>query len=285
MNNRLTYLILFTVAFCSINVQGQRTLNFPKSVEYVENMPHPDSLWIFMMVGQSNMAGRGFVQPQDTIPNKRILTVDSLGKWTYAKEPLNFNEPKMRGLDCGLSFANKLLKNIPNTISIALIPCAVGNTSIEQWLGDSIYRNVKLLTNFESKVMHSQKHGKIKGLLWHQGEANAKDSLITIYKLNLQALMEKFRNITGNDVLPILIGQLGTYAEPKKWQNQWDAINKIINELSELDNNIYVVKTQDLTSKSDNIHFDSESQRQLGIRYAEMYLQNAMAATKQQSKF
>ncbi|WP_445732424.1 sialate O-acetylesterase [Mariniflexile sp.] len=280
MKNLLTYSILFFLVFCSNKGQAQRTLNFPKVVEYVEKMPSPDSLWIFIMAGQSNMAGRGLVEPQDTIANKRILAIDSLGHWMYAKEPLNFNEPTMKGLDSGLSFANELLGAIPSGISIGLIPSAVGNTSIEQWLGDSISRKVPLLTNFKSKVEQSKKYGEIKGVLWHQGEANAKTELIPYYAENLRKLTKMFRDITGNDALPILMGQLGAYAEPMEWQHKWDAINNIIDEVAETDKNTYVVYTQDLKSNSDKIHFNSESQRKLGKRYADTYLEEVMAIAK-----
>tara|TARA_R110002049_G_scaffold299104_1_gene489180 strand:+ start:4090 stop:4899 length:810 start_codon:yes stop_codon:yes gene_type:complete len=268
------------MGFFANEAHAQRTKNFPKKSEYVEKMPHKDSLWVFIMAGQSNMAGRGLVQPQDTIPNKRIVTIDSLGKWMYAKEPLNFNEPTMKGLDCGLSFANEMLRAIPNGISIGLIPCAVGNTPIEQWLGDSICRHVPLLTNFKSKVAQSKKYGEIKGILWHQGEANAKTERIPFYAENLRKLTKTFRDITGNDALPILIGQLGSYAEPMEWQHKWDSINNIIRDVAETDINTYVIYTQDLESKSDKIHFDSKSQRTLGKRYADTYLEEVTAMAK-----
>ncbi|MEQ9303180.1 MAG: alpha/beta hydrolase fold domain-containing protein, partial [Marinoscillum sp.] len=39
----------------------QRTLNFPKKEEFPENLPPKKDVWVFLMAGQSNMAGRGFV--------------------------------------------------------------------------------------------------------------------------------------------------------------------------------------------------------------------------------
>lgn len=65
-------------------------VNFPKKIDYVDKFPNPDSLYIFIMAGQSNMAGRGFVEPKDTIPHKRILSIDKSMNWIYAKEPLHF---------------------------------------------------------------------------------------------------------------------------------------------------------------------------------------------------
>jgi hypothetical protein len=273
MKLQVYFIFLFIIVFFQEGQsQSQRQKNFPKVVEYVEEMPSPDKLWIFMMAGQSNMAGRGLVEPQDTISNKRILTIDKEGKWVFAKEPLNFNEPTMAGLDSGFSFAKTLLDSIPGEISIALIPCAVGNTSIEQWLKNDTYRGVTLLSNFEKNVQLAEKYGKIKGILWHQGEANAKAELIPQYAENLQKLTTKMRSIVNKNSLPILIGQLGSFAQPVEWQHQWDSINAIIEQYAANDENSYVIFTQDLTPKDDHIHFDSKSQREMGKRYAYKYL-------------
>ncbi|MDQ6812182.1 MAG: sialate O-acetylesterase, partial [Bacteroidota bacterium] len=153
--------------------QNERTAYFPKVVYKVEKRPNKNKVWVFLMAGQSNMAGRGLVEPQDTVASQRLLTINKQGELVYAKEPLHFYEPAMAGLDCGLSFGKRLIKDIPENISILLIPTAVGGSSIQQWLGDSTYRQVTLLSNFKEKVQLAKKYGKIKGLLWHQGESDA----------------------------------------------------------------------------------------------------------------
>ena len=83
---------------------------------------------------------------------KRLLTINKDGQLIIAKEPLHFYEPNLTGLDCGYSFGTTLLKNIPDSISVFLIPTAVGGSSISQWLGDSVHRNVKLFSNFLGKL-------------------------------------------------------------------------------------------------------------------------------------
>ena len=249
-------------------------VNFPKKIEYVEKLPHPDSLYVFIMAGQSNMAGRGFVEPLDTISNRRIITIDKSMNWIYAKEPLHFYEPSLIGLDCGMSFAKESLNSIPKEIKVAIIPCAVGGSSIEQWLNNDTHRGVKLLENFENKVQFVKNHGKIKGILWHQGESNAKSKLIPKYSQRLDSLITTFRKISKKDSLTIIIGELGSYAKPKEKQQRWDSINSIINQISKTDNNLHVVETDDLNHKGDNVHFDSDSQRKLGERFAKKYFDN-----------
>lgn len=252
--------------------------NFPKSLEEVENMPNPDSLWIFFMAGQSNMAGRGFVEPQDTVPNKRVLTIDKSMNWIYAKEPLHFYEPSLTGLDCGFSFAKNLLDSIPKGISIAVIPCAVGGSSIEQWIRNETFRGVTLLDNFKDKVDFVKDYGKIKGIIWHQGESNAKSELIPKYSQRLDSLINRFRTLVKNDTLPIIFGELGSYSCPIEKQMRWDSINVIIHNIALTDENLAIIKTGDLKHKGDMVHFDSQSQRKLGERYSEKYLEITMPA-------
>src|SRR5690606_21827038 len=138
-----------------------------------EQLPDKENLWVFILAGQSNMAGRGFVEPQDTIPTERVLTINKKGEIIVAKEPLHFYEPTMTGLDCGLSFGKELVEQLPGSVSILLLPTAVGGSSIQRWLGDSSFRDVPLYANFEEKVHIGKNHGTIKGILWHQGENDA----------------------------------------------------------------------------------------------------------------
>lgn len=213
------------------------------------------------------MAGRAFVEPKDTISNKRILSINSKNELIYAKEPLHFYEPTMTGLDIGMSFAEEMIKKTPDSISILLIPTAVGGSSIEQWIGNKKHRNVKLLDNFKNKIELAKNIGEIKGILWHQGESNANNkSSIKNYDKNLTTLFSKFRQFTENKQLPIIIGQLGNYSNNKE---NWEKLNNKIINYSKIDTNVKIVKTSNLTDRGDKLHFNSKSIRLLGKRYAE----------------
>jgi hypothetical protein len=280
--NNLKVLFVISILLCvliltfDIPKQHEREANFPQQIDFVDKLNDPDSLWIFLLAGQSNMAGRGFVEPQDTIPNGRIITIDNSGEWIYAKEPLHLYEPSRTGLDCGMAFARTLLDSIPINTSVAIIPCAIGGSAIEEWLRNETVRGVSLLTNFTKKVVQVKKYGEIKGILWHQGESDAKSELIPKYSTNLDSLVSVFRNIIQNDSLPILIGELGSYAEPIERHQRWDSINRSIYNFAMNNRNIAVVNTKDLKHKGDKVHFDSESQRKLGARFAKKYLEMSM---------
>lgn len=227
--------------------------------------------WVFIMAGQSNMAGRGIVDAQDTIMNARILTINNQNQIVKAKEPIHFYEPNLKGVDCGLSFAKTLTKTLHDNITILLIPTAVGGSSSRQWLGDSVHRKVKLLSNFKEKVAFAKTQGVIKGILWHQGESDANAKAIPLYNNNLTKLFGIFREEVGDLKLPILIGELGAYS---KTPTEWSAINEIIKQYVANDPNSYLISTRDLTHKGDFIHFNSEGQRLIGQRFAETYLKS-----------
>jgi hypothetical protein len=245
--------------------------NFPKKVEYFDKVPNRDSVFVFMMAGQSNMAGRGKVEPIDTIPNNRLLTINKQGKLIIAKEPLHFYEATMTGLDCGVSFGNSILKNIQNNYYVLILPTAVGGSSILQWINDSTFRGVKLLSNFKEKVKIGEKYGIIKGILWHQGENDAtNEENINLYQKRLGILFGKFRQIAQNDTLPIIIGELGSFS---KNNEKWQKINYEIHQYVKTDKYSKYINTQDFKHRGDKIHFNSKGQRKMGERFAAKYFE------------
>jgi Carbohydrate esterase, sialic acid-specific acetylesterase len=267
---RVLLLILCFLNFIAGSSQpAERTVNFPRQTDIAKEPRNKKKVWVFILAGQSNMAGRGWVQPEDTLAEKRLLTIDKDGQLILAKEPLHFYEPNLAGLDCGYSFGTTLLKNVPSDISVLLIPTAVGGSSISQWLGDSVHRSVKLFSNFLKKLEIGKQYGIIKGILWHQGESDANEKDIPLYKERLSELIGWFRATAGSSSLPVLLGELGSYSNDKE---HWKLINNAINEYSLGDKYTSVISTADLEHKGDNIHFDSNGQRLMGKRFAEAYL-------------
>jgi hypothetical protein len=257
----LSSLVIILAAGCASTRSASSTSVTP--------LPAKDKAWVFILAGQSNMAGRGVVEPEDTIISRGIFTINKAGEVIPAKEPLHFYEPSRVGLDCGLSFARTLKPKIADDVAILLIPTAVGGSSITQWLGDSTHRDVKLLTNFTQKVESAKRLGVIKGILWHQGESDANEKDIPRYAERLKELFGKFRTITDSPNLPILIGELGSYSvNPDNWKK----VNEQIALYAAGDNRVKVIRTNDFRHKGDNIHFNSQGQRMMGQRFAEAFL-------------
>lgn len=228
-------------------------------------------VWVFIMAGQSNMAGRAIIEEEDEIEHERVFVINEEGEKVFAKEPLHFYEPQLVGLDCGLSFGKELVYNLPKNVSILLVPTAVGSSSISQWINDETFREVTLYSNLLEQSTIAQNYGEVKGILWHQGETDATNQEdIELYKERLGVLFTKFRNDLNNENLPIFIGGLGSFSENNE---AWQAINTQINYYIKEDSNAYFISTSDLHHKGDFIHFDSEGQRKMGKRFAQAFLQ------------
>ena len=238
--------------------------------EQKPELPPKNDLWVFVMAGQSNMAGRAMIAAEDTIRNDRILTINRENEIVVAEPPLHFYEPSAAGLDCGISFGAEILRHVPDNISLLLIPTAVGGSSIEQWIHDDAHRKVKLLSNFSRRLQASLKYGILKGILWHQGEADAHSKrTVEAYRENMETLFDKFRRIATNDSLPLVVGKLGAFAVN---QDSWDEINESIEAYALSDEYCEAVETDDLEHKGDRVHFNAAAQRALGKRYAETML-------------
>jgi hypothetical protein len=268
MKNVLLFLTLL-ITLSAFGQVKQRTINFPNKTEYPIKIPAKQHVWVFILAGQSNMAGRAFVESNDTIPNQRILSINNENEIILAKEPMHFYEPKMSGLDCGMAFGLEIVKHIPDSISVMLIPTALGGSSIDKWVNDSIHRKIKLLSNFKDKVEMAKNYGTIKAILWHQGESDALPILIPNYKNKLRLLFKEFRNSVGNESLIILTGGIGIF---KDYHSDKKRINQQIKDCAFNDPNTYLINTRNLKNIGDNLHFNSKSQRKIGKRLAEKYL-------------
>ena len=78
------YLLTFVVALLAAS--------FSPAEEPIK-LPVKEKFHLFLLVGQSNMAGRGVVDAQDKTPDPRILMLNKAGEWASAVDPLHFDKP------------------------------------------------------------------------------------------------------------------------------------------------------------------------------------------------
>ena len=263
----LSLLLLFVLN--GLAQEDLRTRYFPGLEEKPGVVPDKKKIWVFIMAGQSNMAGRGQVEPEDTVTNPRILALNRNGELMLAKEPLNLNEPAMVGLDCGVSFARKMLEFCPPDVSILLVHTAVGGSSIRKWIDDSVYREVPLFSNFKKRLGEAKKLGTIKGVIWHQGEADANAKGLPVHQSNLEQLFGMMRKEAGQRKMPVLMGELGYFS--KTVHEQFMQMNGVFRAYSKTDSRTAVVSTEGLDHKGDFLHFNTAGQREIGRRYAAVF--------------
>ncbi len=226
----------------------------------------PRDLDLFLLIGQSNMAGRGTVEPQDREPIPGVFAWGKDEKWIPAVDPLHWDKPEIIGVGVGRSFAQRLLEVNPKR-KIGLIPAAFGGTSLEQWkVGGDLY------TNAVKRAKDAMESGKLRGILWHQGEAESgREELAKSYAERWGVIMNSIRKDLNAANVPVVVGQLGTFLVKEK-QPFADKVNEQLMNLPTDFKHTAFVPSAGLKHRGDQVHFDSEGLREFGRRYADAYL-------------
>lgn len=227
-----------------------------------------DKFHLYLLIGQSNMAGRGPLTPEyRNISNPAVLMLNKNNEWVLASHPLHFDKPKIAGVGPGLAFGLKMAEADPQ-VKIGLIPCAVGGTAIESWEPGAVDRVTQKhpYDDMIERLREAMKSGVIKGIIWHQGEANSTPERSVEYLGKLKVLIDRLRKETGNPDLPFVAGELGTY------RHNYRLINEQLNKLPKVVKNTAVASSEGLIHKGDNTHFDAASATELGERFAKQMI-------------
>lgn len=147
------------------------------------------------------------------------------------------------------------MKDNDKAISIGLVVNAKGGTSIKQWREGSQFYSEAL-----SRIKIARKTGILKGILWHQGESDRKDGA---YLDKLVMLISSLRKDLDLPNLPFVAGQV--------YEKKIPSVNS---QIADLPNRLLYtsfVSSKGLTT-FDGTHFDNNSVKVLGKRYAEEML-------------
>lgn len=248
-------------------------------------------LWV--LAGQSNMEGVGNLVAVDG-PEDRVRSFDQTDKWVQAVEPLHrlvdatdrvhwrknkdgqpeklagqaleeYITNRKKGAGMGLPFAKQIL--LRTGIPIGLVPCAHGGTSMDQWSpdlkdkqGDSLYgatlRRVIAVG------------GRVKGILWYQGESDANPKAAPEYSAKMEKLIAAFRQDFAQPELPFYYVQIGrhvNYTNGAEWNMVQEAERKLESRIPR----IGMVPAADL-SLDDGIHVSTPDLKRLARRMADM---------------
>ncbi len=239
----------------------------------VPPLPEKENFHLFLLVGQSNMAGRGKVTPADREPDPRVLMFDKEGRWTPAVDPMHFDKPSAVGVGLGRTFGREVAKARPG-VTIGLIPCAVGGSPIEAWEPGAFDKATKThpWDDAIKRARAALPWGVLKGILWHQGESDGNAERAPLYSRRLHDLIIRFRSELAAPEVPFLAGQMGLFPE-KPWSPEKKIVDRVHRDLPKQIENTAFVSAEGLTDKGDRVHFDAESYRELGRRYAATYLE------------
>jgi len=234
-------------------------LLFSLGTSYGQKVDSNKPMEVYLLIGQSNMAGRGAIDAESEKTSEDISMLDKSNNWLIAKDPLHFDK-SYAGVGPGLSFAKTMLEGQKKK-KIGLIPCAWGGSPIKVWSPGAKYFNNFPYDEAIARAKIAMQKGELKGILWHQGESDNDAEKSKIYFEKLKELVANLRRDLNAPNLPFVAGEIGRF-------NKEDYINTIVNRLPEQVEHTAVVSSEGLVDKGDHLHFDSASARELGKRYA-----------------
>ena len=250
------------------------------------------NLHIYLAYGQSNMSGQATVTDKDRVQDPRFLVLraanhsnQKVGEFYPAAPPMGHSQSKVGIVDI---FGRKMIKELPDSITVAVANVAIGGQSIDLFDKD---RNAAYVQNAKNKNdtwwiqylneyggdVHkrivemgkiAKQKGVIKGFLFHQGEADyqMKDWPERVKKVYDQFIEELELD---PEKTPILLGELAPTGD-LGWRN--DAVK----EAAGLIPNGYVISAQGcpaIKEPSYTLHFTRDGYQTLGERYAEKMLE------------
>jgi pimeloyl-ACP methyl ester carboxylesterase len=229
-------------------------------------LPPKAEFHLYLLIGQSNMAGRGAVEDEDRVPHPRVLKFTKENAWAPAIDPLHFDKPNVAGVGLGTAFGRAMAESNPR-VTIGLVPCAVGGTSLARWQKDGdLYRQAVV------RMKAALQDGTLRGILWHQGESDSgSEKTVRNYGERLAQMVRDLRTEFGTADVPFVAGHLGEFLKRESKEGRpsfWPVVNEQLDSLPTRVPHAAVVSSKDLKHKGDVVHFDSASLREFGKRYA-----------------
>jgi hypothetical protein len=266
MKMRAVFLLAFALLFSSSRAEEVK-------------LPAKENFHLFILAGQSNMAGRGKVDDEGRKAHPRIFALNRQNAWQPAVDPLHWDKPAA-GAGLGKPFA-EIVAEKNRGVTIGLIPTACGGSPIRTWEPGGFWKQTKShpWDDAIARAKRAMQDGTLKAILWHQGESDATAEDAVIYEEKLESLIARFRAELNVPALPFIIGQLGRFPR-KPWDAHRERVHAAHQAIAKRVKNVRFVSAEGLGSIGDDLHFDTAALRAFAKGYAEAYLEMT-AAPKQ----
>lgn len=235
---------------------------------------------LFLLIGQSNMAGAPSPQAEDAVedPRVRVLAYEDCPKlgrtynqWYPARPPLHgCNE----GVGPGDSFGKALARAYPSA-SIGLVPLAISGVDIDFFIKGVVSKRrgefrIPPDNHWSGayewaleRARLAQESGSIAGIIFHQGESDTGNAP---WVGKVKQLVTDLRADLSLGEAPFVAGELLHSGCCGKWHNA------LVQQLPQSITNSRVVSAEGLAGM-DSAHFDLSGQRELGARYGAAMLE------------
>lgn len=240
----------------------------------------PEPPEIYVLMGQSNMSGRGVLAEAPAgygAPDPRIRLYGNDGQWRDAVDPLDSAVGQVDPVSADVtiaavgparSFADALLAKRP-TRRIVLVPCAKGGSSIGQW-APSAARST-LYGSCLARVREAAPAGRLAGLLWYQGEADAEDpARAAAWAASFTRVIDSFRADLGAPDVRVLVVGLSDMPTSGPFAGRYPAWSVIQDAQRTVPGAIHV-SAAGLPKNPDQLHLSTAGQIALGRRMADAW--------------
>lgn len=223
----------------------------------------PGAMKIFLLIGQSNMAGRGRVEAEDQVPHPRVFVLNQQLAWAPAVDPLHFDKPERIGTGLGKTFGAIVAEARPDAI-IGLVPAAFGGSALDEWAPGTPH-----YVNAVARAKAALPRGRLAGILWHQGESDRAPDRVATYAQRFARFIGQLRTDLGAPDVPVVVGEIGRFCPDE------GPINAAIRQLPRRVAHCGLVASDGLPGRPEEpevLHFESPGYRELGRRYAQAWL-------------
>lgn len=215
-----------------------------------------NALHIYLLIGQSNMSGRAAYSEEDAQVINRCFLLNKEDAWEPAQVPLNrhssIRKQAFQGMNPGYGFAQVMLEAQPE-VQLGLVVNARGGTNIASWQKGTEY--------FKEAVRRTkaaiEAGGTLKGILWHQGEADSRNKN---YQADLTQLIADFRAAFERPELPVVVGEI-----------RGGHVKEAIAAIPAAVPHTACASSAGFTLR-DRAHYDNQSQKLLGQRFGQQML-------------
>lgn len=213
-----------------------------------------------LLIGQSNMGGRGKKEEVEPIVNPNVF-VNRNGRWRGMYVPVN-PDRVTSGINLAESFCDLYQKE--HNVEVGIIPCADGGTNLDQWqVGGLLFDHACYMASLASRT------STIAAVLWHQGESDCHGDLPSLYEGKLKVILQAFRDRLGLHDVPFLLGGLGDFLKdfsPDHAEN-YPKVNAALKKIADETAMTDFVSAEGLGANPDNLHFSAKALREFGVRY------------------
>ncbi len=218
--------------------------------------------WVYIMLGQSNMAGTSPLESQDLNPPPRVFKLLPDKTWAGADEPVCVYDAE---LSPSRAFGIKILEKVTDPeVNIYLINAAVGGTTIESWNPQNGPNYLAMLPYLEEGI----RKGSVRGFIWHQGEYNMNTPSADYVRM-LAEIIAAIRTKVGDPTLPAVAGEIDQDFDFDGTPLPVGNVNRALATLATQDPLFRVSSRQGLKLNPDNpLHYDSASERLMGEKMA-----------------